>query len=148
MTSKVSRAGALIGSRPRRAVDGAARQTIIMSDTTRAPEDENEPAYHLYLDEQEVPVATVAMRLLISDEAHEPQIRQLAREVVAGLEGAPDERGTLIVALSPEQMKIAYSAVRLLLNDLQREQAGEREVLRAILDKLPDEHTMRAIELP
>jgi len=129
-------------------VDGAARQTIIMSDTTKAPEDEIEPAYHLYLDEQEVPVATVAMRLLISDEAHEPQIRQLAREVVAGLEGAPDERGTLIVALSPEQMKIAYSAVRLLLNDLQREQAGEREVLRAILDKLPDEHTMRAIELP
>jgi hypothetical protein len=117
-----------------------------MSDTTKAPEDE--PAYHLYLDAREVSVAAVAMRLLISDEAHEPEIRQLAREVVAGLQGAPDERGTLIVALSPEQMKIAYSAVRLLLNDLQRGQAEEREVLRAILDKLPDEHTMRAIELP
>ena len=39
------------------------------------------------------------------------------------------------------------SALRLLLNDLQREQADEREVLRGILDKLPDEHTMRAIEL-
>jgi hypothetical protein len=35
--------------------------------------------------------------------------------------------------------------VRLLLNDLQREQADERELLRRILDKLPDEHTMRAI---
>jgi hypothetical protein len=44
-------------------------------------------------------------------------------------------------------MKITHSAARLLLNDLQREQAPEREVLHAILDKLPDEHTMRAIEL-
>ena len=37
-------------------------------------------------------------------------------------------------------MKITHSAVQLLLNDLQREQADEREILRAILDKLPDEH--------
>ena len=35
----------------------------------------------------------------------------------------------------------------LLLNDLQREQAEERDTLRSILDKLPDEHTMRAIAL-
>jgi hypothetical protein len=35
-----------------------------------------------------------------------------------------------------------------LLNDLQREQAPERAILRSILDKLPDEHTMRAIKLP
>jgi hypothetical protein len=44
-------------------------------------------------------------------------------------------------------MKITHSAVRLLRSDLQREQASEREILRRILDKLPDEHTMRAIEL-
>jgi hypothetical protein len=37
--------------------------------------------------------------------------------------------------------------VKLLLNDLQRGQAPEREVLRQILEKLPDEHTMRAIEV-
>jgi hypothetical protein len=37
--------------------------------------------------------------------------------------------------------------VRLLFNDMQREQAEEREILRAILEKLPDEHVMRAIEL-
>jgi hypothetical protein len=37
--------------------------------------------------------------------------------------------------------------VRLLLSDLQREQAAERKTLRAILDKLPDEHSMRAISL-
>jgi hypothetical protein len=116
-----------------------------MGDATTEPEPE--PAYHLYLEYDEVPVAASALRLLISDEAHEPQIRRLAREVIAALQGEPDERGRLTVALGPEQMKITHGAVRLLLNDLQREQASEREILRAILDKLPDEHTMRAIEL-
>lgn len=114
-----------------------------MSDAVQEPE----PPYHLFLDPTEVPVAASALRLLISDEAHEPQIRGLAREVLAGLEHAPDEQGMLTLTLTPQQMKITHSAVRLLLNDLQREQADEREVLRSILDKLPDEHTMRAIEL-
>lgn len=108
----------------------------------------SEPAYHLFLDAEEASVADVALNLLISDEAHEPQIRRLAREVLAGLQGTPGEGSTLTVSLSPEQMKITYSAVRLLLNDSQRGQAAERETLRSILGKLPDEHTMRAIELP
>ena len=67
--------------------------------------------------------------------------------MLTGLDGEPDARGTLTVALTPGQMKITHSAVRLLLNDLQRGQAAEREILWAILEKLPDEHTMRAIEL-
>jgi hypothetical protein len=112
-----------------------------MTDTPSAPE----PPYHLFLDPDEVPITASAVRLLLSDEAHEPEIRRLAREVLAALEGQPDERGTLSVSLEPQQMKIAHSAVRLLLNDLQREQADEREILRAILDKLPDEHVMRSI---
>jgi hypothetical protein len=111
------------------------------------PADGTAPPYHLFLDAREVPVAASALRLLISDEAHEPEIRRLAREVIAALEGEPGEQGVLTVALEPKQMKITHSAVRLLLNDLQREQADEREVLRAILEKLPDEHTMRAIQL-
>jgi hypothetical protein len=112
-----------------------------MEDSPREPE----PAYHLLLDLDEVPAAASALRLLISDEAHEPKIRGLAREVLAELEEIPDDRGVLTVSLTPEQMKITHSAVRLLLNDLQRGQADERELLREILEKLPDEHTMRAI---
>jgi hypothetical protein len=112
-----------------------------MEDSPREPE----PPYHLLLDLDEVPVAASALRLLISDEAHEPQIRGLAREVLEALEQLPDERGVLSVSLAPEQMKITHSAVRLLLNDLQRGQADERDLLRRILAKLPDEHTMRAI---
>jgi hypothetical protein len=108
---------------------------------------EDPTAYHLLLERAEVPVAASALRLLISDEAHQPRIRELAREVLAALEGEPDEYGVLSVALSAERMKITHSAVRLLFDDLQREQAEELATLRAILDKLPDEHSMRAISL-
>jgi hypothetical protein len=103
--------------------------------------------YHLLLDAEEIPATASALRLLISDEAHEPQIRGLARDVLTALDAPADERGRVTVALSPQQMKITHSAVRLLVNDLQRGQAEEREILQRVLGKLPDEHVMRAIEL-
>jgi hypothetical protein len=106
-----------------------------------------ESIFHLFLDPDEVEVTVVALNLLISDEAHQQQIRQLAREVLASLHAASGDSGTLTLALNPEQMKITHTAVRVLLDDTQREQAGERELLRSILEKLPDEHTMRAIQL-
>ena len=106
-----------------------------------------EPGYHLHLDAREVLLAARALRLFISDEAHEPGIRTHARAVIGGLQAPLDADGRLTLELSPQQMKITHSATRLLLNDLQREQASEREILRGILQKLPDEHTMRAIEL-
>jgi hypothetical protein len=106
-----------------------------------------EPPYHLLLDANEVDVTAKALHLLISDEAHEPQIRGLAREVLAQLEGVADERGILSVALGSQQMKITHTSLALLFRDLGREQAAEVETLRGILNKLPDEHTMRAITL-
>jgi hypothetical protein len=114
-----------------------------MSDASDGPV----PPFHLFLDAPEVAIAAHALRLLISDEAHEPDIRRLAREVIVSLERPAAEHGVLTVELAPQQMKITHTAVRLLLNDLQREQEPERELLRAILAKLPDEHVMRAIEL-
>ncbi len=107
---------------------------------------EAEPGYHLMLDAAEASLAATALRLLISDEAHEPVIRALAREVIEGL-GRRGDGDRVTLELTPQQMKITYSAVKLLLNDLQREQADERALLREILDKLPDEHTMRAIQI-
>ena len=109
--------------------------------------DEAEVAFHLLLDRDEVPVTGSALRLLISDEAHEQQIRGLARAVLSELDAPPEEHGITSVALTAEQMKITHAAVRLLLNDLQRGQAQEIHILQAILAKLPDEHTMRAISL-
>jgi hypothetical protein len=114
-----------------------------MSDTPNEPQE----SFHLLLDRDEVPVTASALRLLISDEAHQPQIRGLARDVLAALEAPADELGVTTVTLSPGQMKITHTAVRLLFNDMQRGQSDERETLRAILEKLPDEHTMRAIIL-
>ncbi len=108
---------------------------------------EPEPPYHLILDAEELPVAASAVRLLISDEAHQPTIRALAREVLAGLEGEPGQHGHVTLTLTPQQMKIAHTAVHLLLDDLGREQEPGRAILRRILEKLPDEHTMRAIAL-
>ncbi len=107
-----------------------------------------EPAYHLFLDPDEAPILTLALNLFISDEAHEQQIRGLAREILACLQQQPPgDAGTLTVTLTPQQMKIAHGALRLMLNDSQRGQVAEREHLHNILNKLPDEHTMRAIEL-
>ena len=106
-----------------------------------------EPPYHLLLDADEVGATAKALHMLISDEAHEPQIRGLAREVLAELEGVADERGVLSVALGSQQMKITHTALRLLYRDLGREQASELEILRGILNKLPDEHVMRAITI-
>jgi hypothetical protein len=114
-----------------------------MSDTS----DEAEPAYHLLLDPDEVPVTASALRLLISDAAHQPRIRGLARDVLAALDGDPDAQGVLAIPLGAGQLKITYSAVKLLLDDLQRDQADERATLRSILAKLPDEHSIRAISI-
>ena len=58
---------------------------------------EAEPAYHLFLDADEISVTAGALRLLISDEAHESQIRALARAVLGGLQGAPGQSGVLTI---------------------------------------------------
>ncbi len=114
-----------------------------MSDSTT----EGEVAYHLSVDPEEVRIASLALNLLISDEAHQPQIRGLAREVLQKLAAEPGEGGAVLVALTPGELKITHTAVRLLLDDLGREQDAERQILWRILEKMPDEHAIRAIEL-
>lgn len=111
------------------------------------PANDSEPPFHLLLEVDEIGVTAKALGLLISDEAHEPQIRALARDVLERLDGAPDEHGIVSVELGSRQMKITHTALRSLYRDLGREEADEVQRLRAILDKLPDEHTMRAITL-
>jgi hypothetical protein len=107
---------------------------------------ESEPAFHLFLDPDELPVTASALRLLIVDEAHQPDIRRLARGVLQRID-AEFEGEALRLPLSAPEMKITYTAVRLLLNDLQREQDAERQILWRVVEKLPDEHAIRAIVL-
>lgn len=128
---------------------------------------EDELGYHLFVDREEIPIVTRALRLLISDEAHEHEIRRLAREVIEQLTSVPEHDAAplgsevaagspdastgrselLTLTLSPQGMKITHTAVRLLFDDLQRGQSAEREILRRVLGKLPDEHSIRAIQL-
>jgi hypothetical protein len=108
---------------------------------------ESETAYGLIFDPDELPVAASALRLLIADEAHQPEIRRLARTVLDRVEAGRGVEDGLRVSLSPPEMKITHTAVKLLLDDLQRGQKDKRAVLWRIIDKLPDEHSIRAISL-
>ena len=49
--------------------------------------------------------------------------------------------------LTPPQLKITHTALRSLLDDFGHEEHDVGQVIREILDKLPDEHAIRAIRL-
>ena len=49
--------------------------------------------------------------------------------------------------LTPAQLKITYTALHSLLDDFGHEEADVGAVIREVLDKLPDEHAIRAIQL-
>lgn len=49
--------------------------------------------------------------------------------------------------LTVAQMKIVYTALRSLYDDLGHEEHDIKQVVAQVLDKLPDEHDMRAIDL-
>jgi hypothetical protein len=111
---------------------------------------EENTEFHLLLDGEQAATAERALDLLVSDEAHEPAIRALAREVITRLHGHRSEAAdaaSFSTPLTAQQMKITHTALGLRLNDSTREQSAERAVLHAILEKLPDEHVMRAISL-
>ncbi len=49
--------------------------------------------------------------------------------------------------LTPAQLKMTHTALRSLLDDFGHEEADVQAVIRQVLDKLPDEHAIRAIRL-
>jgi hypothetical protein len=49
--------------------------------------------------------------------------------------------------LTPAQLKITHTALRSLLDDFGREEHDVVRVIHEVLDKLPDEHSIRAISL-
>jgi hypothetical protein len=49
--------------------------------------------------------------------------------------------------LTAAQMKIVYTALRSLYDDLGHEEHDVKHIVAQVLDKLPDEHDMRAIDL-
>ena len=49
--------------------------------------------------------------------------------------------------LTAAQLKIVYTALKSLYDDLGREEHDVRTVVLAVLDKLPGEHDIRAIDI-
>lgn len=49
--------------------------------------------------------------------------------------------------LTPAQLKITHTALHSLLDDFGHEESDVKAVIREVLDKLPDEHAMRAVRL-
>ena len=50
--------------------------------------------------------------------------------------------------LTPAQLKITHTALRSLLDDFGHEQHDVIRIIHEVLEKLPDEHSIRAITLP
>ena len=49
--------------------------------------------------------------------------------------------------LTPAQLKITWTALRSFLDDFGHDERDVQAVVREVLDKLPDEHAIRAIDL-
>ena len=49
--------------------------------------------------------------------------------------------------MTPAELKIVYTALRSLLDDFGHDEPQVHKVIRQVLDKLPDEHSIRAIDL-
>lgn len=49
--------------------------------------------------------------------------------------------------LTPAQLKVTWTAVKAFLDDFGRDQMDVADVARQVLDKLPDEHALRDIEI-
>jgi hypothetical protein len=50
--------------------------------------------------------------------------------------------------LTPPQLKLTWVALHSLLDDFGHDEKEVVDVVRAVLEKLPDEHAIRAIDLP
>ena len=49
--------------------------------------------------------------------------------------------------LTPAQLKITHAALKSMLDDFGHEERDVHDVIKQVLEKLPDEHAIRAIEI-
>jgi hypothetical protein len=49
--------------------------------------------------------------------------------------------------LTPAQLKVTWTALRIFFDDLGHDEHDVKDVVASVLDKLPDEHSIRAISL-
>ena len=58
----------------------------------------------------------------------------------------PDEEAFRL-ALTPAQLKITWTALKSFLDDFGHDERDVIGIVRLVLDKLPDEHAIRAIDI-
>ena len=67
------------------------------------------------------------------------------------MEGSDDLIGPLDTAyeldLTPAQLKVTHTALKSLLDDFGHDERTVQRVIHEVLEKLPDEHSIRAISL-
>jgi hypothetical protein len=51
------------------------------------------------------------------------------------------------VDFTPAQLKVVHTALKSMLDDFGHDEADVARVIHEVLDKLPDEHSIRAIDL-
>lgn len=49
--------------------------------------------------------------------------------------------------LSPAELKVVYTALKTMYDDFGHDEQEVLRTIRALLDRLPDEHSIRAIEI-
>ena len=69
------------------------------------------------------------------------------RVIIPGMSLNDAEEVTFGLRLTGPELKVTHTALRALRDDLGRHQADVNHIIQAVLDKLPDEHTMRAIRI-
>ena len=58
----------------------------------------------------------------------------------------PDEIAYRL-AMTPAELKITWTALKSLLDDFGHDEREVHEIVRKVLDKLPDEHAIRSIDI-
>jgi hypothetical protein len=72
------------------------------------------------------------------------------RDTPVSDEGSEDVQTTRFhyhLELTPAQLKITHTALRSLLDDFGHDELEVLKVIHEVLDKLPDQHAIRAIQL-
>jgi hypothetical protein len=102
------------------------------------------PTYPLIVHDDERAVLRTALKSFRDDLGHD---EHRVAAVLDDLRGrVPEDEATPLV-LDAAAMKVTWSALHTLLDDSARAQQDERRHIRDLLDRLPGEHDIRAIDL-
>jgi hypothetical protein len=102
------------------------------------------PTFPLFVHDDERAVLRTALTAYRGDFGHdEHAIVELVDEVLAAIPEAEPQT----LDLDAAAMKVTYGALHAALEDSTRAQEGDRAALRALLDRMPGEHDVRAIDL-